>query len=689
MSTTAKIFDKIMSNNIIQMVVTFHGGMVALGYEWGSKNHPVPRDASPDESANKQLATLFSDYAGPAGPGEPRYKVNQINSIVYSVDGGMEDWMYAAGWDKSHVRMDCIGSKRLKNRFLRAEEVINSSSPIHASFSRRFLRNSGTSKEVALSGNRALVFLVETSDAKSPPETKLGGSAEVLHSNGKENGHIPRNIRLGLMSIDLLEPYVCFSHVHLLSNASSGPANPSNSSSTSLFTRPSLNLTSPAHAFLHLRWYIGGARVVDKTFLTLSRAPSSGVSPFEMDFQQYFDLLPSDDVLDELLANKSVAKGTGIHGGIGTIPSSLGLSFGRNRHSPRLISPIFSGLSRWHAPDAKDESHIHEDISAFDEKDPLRPQSEYFFTVNLSRWFFHRNRKLSDPMALGAVSSFASSFFGSSPFSHNEETNAHSKSQRKLQPNDHPRRKLGSLFSSSASTSYLKGKYWILAWAVVDQEYGSVDQGYPAGLGPMSYYANIRTKSETRCETTGPEHRTCHGRRYWPSDFIELDVLEDGTIAYMKHVLDCASWSMPQSKGSVNSLAASKQVLNETIAPQEPMRQHLNKSPSSSFQSDVEESYSLEQFYMLFMLVLLGTVFVVWHLSSCWKRNRIYASVTSNKYLKLPTGFRTRKPVSPGSLSSSSSQASFSSLASSGPPSPIPPSFFPVPTVESVSAMIV
>jgi predicted deacylase len=64
LSSTAKIFNEIMKRNIIQIVVTFHGGMVALGYEWGSRNHPSPRDQSPDELSHKDIATLMKDVAG-------------------------------------------------------------------------------------------------------------------------------------------------------------------------------------------------------------------------------------------------------------------------------------------------------------------------------------------------------------------------------------------------------------------------------------------------------------------------------------------------------------------------------------------------------------------------------------------------------------------------------------------------
>lgn len=80
LSTTAKIFDRIMKDNIIQVVVTFHAGMAALGYEWGSKNHPSPNDASPDDNANKRLAALYSQYGSHAGDGRASYRGIKVSS---------------------------------------------------------------------------------------------------------------------------------------------------------------------------------------------------------------------------------------------------------------------------------------------------------------------------------------------------------------------------------------------------------------------------------------------------------------------------------------------------------------------------------------------------------------------------------------------------------------------------------
>jgi len=78
--------------------------------------------------------------------------VGRINSMIYPVEGGMEDWLYAAGWD-------------------------------HTNGILRNCSRSGTAGEpdwtLLRPENRALVFLAETSNAKNPPIESLGGSFQV------------------------------------------------------------------------------------------------------------------------------------------------------------------------------------------------------------------------------------------------------------------------------------------------------------------------------------------------------------------------------------------------------------------------------------------------------------------------------------------------------------------------------
>lgn len=51
-----------MKSNIIQLVVTYHGGMVAIGFEWGSPNHDRRHAASPDHLAYSQIGKVLVSY---------------------------------------------------------------------------------------------------------------------------------------------------------------------------------------------------------------------------------------------------------------------------------------------------------------------------------------------------------------------------------------------------------------------------------------------------------------------------------------------------------------------------------------------------------------------------------------------------------------------------------------------------
>jgi hypothetical protein len=64
LSSTAKIFYELMKHTLIQVVVTFHGGMLALGYEWGSRDHLTPNDKSPDDLGHRDIADMMAAFSG-------------------------------------------------------------------------------------------------------------------------------------------------------------------------------------------------------------------------------------------------------------------------------------------------------------------------------------------------------------------------------------------------------------------------------------------------------------------------------------------------------------------------------------------------------------------------------------------------------------------------------------------------
>ena len=56
---------------------------------------------------------------------------------------------------------------------------------------------------------RAFNFLVETWDRKRPYESELGDDENMLVVAGPGDGHVPRNLRLAMFFVDLVQVCVC------------------------------------------------------------------------------------------------------------------------------------------------------------------------------------------------------------------------------------------------------------------------------------------------------------------------------------------------------------------------------------------------------------------------------------------------------------------------------------------------
>lgn len=182
----ARTVNEIYRSHILQMVVTFHGGMQAIGYEWGAFPYLNGKPhRSPDDNSMRQISAAFSRFAGTgAVSGNRLYPAATMNDLVYPVHGGMEDWGYGASWDKDKVK-PCTP---------RANGGYSASKTKYGS-----------------ADARAFTVLVETSDYKAPSDSTLGGDKGVYNPGLRDrggDGHVPRNMRLALAAIDLVEPYV-------------------------------------------------------------------------------------------------------------------------------------------------------------------------------------------------------------------------------------------------------------------------------------------------------------------------------------------------------------------------------------------------------------------------------------------------------------------------------------------------
>ena len=110
------------------------------------------------------------------------FSIGTMNDKVYYVRGGMEDWAFAGSWDTMHV-VQCTPTTY---GGYKSEQTTYNNSTL-----------------------RAFNMLVETSDPKTPNRDDLGmRMSPLVSSNGGENGHIARNIRLALLAMDIVEPYI-------------------------------------------------------------------------------------------------------------------------------------------------------------------------------------------------------------------------------------------------------------------------------------------------------------------------------------------------------------------------------------------------------------------------------------------------------------------------------------------------
>eukprot|EP01083_Nonionella_stella_P234203 824515_1 len=106
---TARLVNEIFREYLIQLAITFHGGMRAISYEWGAPNHNTPLDLSPDHMAQLQMAKHMQILGGHMFDNnvdihnKKYYPIGTLNRVVYPVNGGMEDWAYAGSWDTKNV----------------------------------------------------------------------------------------------------------------------------------------------------------------------------------------------------------------------------------------------------------------------------------------------------------------------------------------------------------------------------------------------------------------------------------------------------------------------------------------------------------------------------------------------------------------------------------------------------------
>lgn len=231
-SIAARTLNEVFQQHLFQLSLTFHGGMEAIGYEWGAPSYSDPY-ISPDDLAQKDIASAYSRYGGGWKTSQP-YSYGPMNQDVYPVRGGFEDWAYAGSWDTAHVE------------------------PCQPNTFGGYNTTKTTYDNATL---RVFNMLVETSRVKIPSD--LGTSWDLMSNQQKDNGHVARNIRLALLSAELVEPYVSLTAVNeLLLSDDIVPLVAPNERSCPAQQRVAV----PSNAkTATIKWKVGGALTVDNT----------------------------------------------------------------------------------------------------------------------------------------------------------------------------------------------------------------------------------------------------------------------------------------------------------------------------------------------------------------------------------------------------------------------------------------
>ncbi|CEG39105.1 hypothetical protein L915_20196 [Plasmopara halstedii] len=195
-TTAARALNELWRDHLFQLGITFHAGRECITYEWGAKNHILQSNVSeksPDSQSQQQLSRIMSRYGGKFEESGQFYQDGTMNDVVYPVDGGMEDWGYAASW----------------------ENEFSTPKPIHTCNPSSFGGYPAAKTRYNNATHRAFNVLIETSENKQPNASSLGDSSTLseLALNDylpatERVGHIPRNVRLSLLYIDLVQPYV-------------------------------------------------------------------------------------------------------------------------------------------------------------------------------------------------------------------------------------------------------------------------------------------------------------------------------------------------------------------------------------------------------------------------------------------------------------------------------------------------
>ena len=102
----SRFVNEIFRSHLIQFAATYHGGMEAIAFEWGTNSRVSGNlRVSHDDKAMQAFSAIGSAYAGKYTGKYFRY--GNMVDLVYAVHGGMEDWGFGGSWDPKSKHAVC------------------------------------------------------------------------------------------------------------------------------------------------------------------------------------------------------------------------------------------------------------------------------------------------------------------------------------------------------------------------------------------------------------------------------------------------------------------------------------------------------------------------------------------------------------------------------------------------------
>jgi hypothetical protein len=176
------------------------------------------------------------------GKAPSRWKSNEecvlrfdSSSVVVHHCSGFEDWAYAGSWDPDRV-LAC--QPTTFNGYDAAKTKYNNSTL------------------------RVFNMLVETSNQKEPADNTLGTSQDVFNADTAGNGHVSRNIRLSLLAVDAVQPYVAMVGVNELTLTDDVVPLRVEQDRSCQTTKA---VMVPGNQHVTIRWTVGGVFDIDNT----------------------------------------------------------------------------------------------------------------------------------------------------------------------------------------------------------------------------------------------------------------------------------------------------------------------------------------------------------------------------------------------------------------------------------------